>query len=332
VVKGRSYSSVFAESLIELAREDDRVVGVTAAMPSGTGLRQFGQAFPDRMYDVGICEQHSFAFVQGLAVAGMRPVLAHYSTFAQRGYDQLFQEVVVQRDLGLVITLDRAGLVGEDGETHQGLYDLAWSRTLPGLALMAPKDGHELRAMLRWCHEERQKPTRLAGYLIRYPRDEVPECNWGITASAPLTLGKAEVIRQGDSGLMVWAYGYGVYAAWQALVMMGEAAAGVTLVNARFAKPLDQALLAELAATHRQVLSIEDHALPGGFGSCVAEAIIDADLDLRLTRLGVRDELVAHASRPQQLADHGIDPVGIAAAIRRLITPAQGAIPFTRVG
>ena len=331
ITKGRGYSQVFADALIELAREDDRVVGVTAAMPSGTGLRQFGQTFPDRMYDVGICEQHSFGFVQGLATAGLRPVLAHYSTFAQRGYDQLFQEVVVQRDLGIVITLDRAGLVGEDGETHQGLYDIAWSRCLPGLALLAPKDGAELRAMLRWCHEERQKPQRLAGYLIRYPRDEVPECNWGLPVSAALALGKAEVIRKGDGPLMIWAYGYGVFAAWQALTALGDEAAGVTLVNARFAKPLDDGLLAELAQSQQRIITIEDHALPGGFGACVAEAIADRNLNLHLTRLGVRDELVPHATRAQQLAAHGLDPAGIAVTIQKILSPVQ-SIPFVRAG
>ena len=161
--KGKTYSQVFSETMIELAAEDTRIIGVTAAMPSGTGLSSFGKVYPDRLYDVGICEQHSFGFVQGLTVAGHLPVLAHYSTFAQRGYDQFFQEIVVQRDLGMVMTLDRAGLVGEDGETHQGLYDIAWARTLPGVILLAPKDGRELADMLHWAHEQRQHDDRPAG-------------------------------------------------------------------------------------------------------------------------------------------------------------------------
>lgn len=335
--KGKTYSQVFGETLISLMQEDPTVVAITAAMPSGTGLRAVGQAFPDRMYDVGICEQHSFGFAEGLAISGLTPVVAHYSTFVQRGFDQLFQEVVVQRNLGIILTLDRAGLVGEDGETHQGLYDIAFSRCFPGLALLAPKDGPELVAMLRWAHGERRKPERLAGYVIRYPKDEVPEC-FAYLGAPPtsLQLGKAEVLRAGQtqSGgerrLMIWAYGAPVRTAWLALQELGAAACGVTLVNARFAKPIDGDLLAELSASHDQVLTLEDHALPGGFGSIVAETVLDRRLDLRVTRVGVRDELVAHASRDQQLAAHGLDVASVAAQIRRLIDGPAKAIPFSR--
>lgn len=336
--KGRSYSQVFADALIELAREDGRVVGITAAMPSGTGLRQFAQTFPERMYDVGICEQHSFAFAQGLAVAGQLPVLAHYSTFAQRGFDQLFQEIVLQRDLGVVVTLDRAGLVGEDGETHQGLYDIAWGRCLPGLVLMAPKDGHELRAMLRWAHEDRQSHARAPGYLIRYPRDEVPELGWGLAAPTPIARGRAEIIRRGTAGapgagLMVWAYGAPVKTAWEALAELGDAAAGVTLVNARFAKPVDGTTLAALAADHGTVLTLEDHTLPGGFGAALAEEAADRGLVLRIVRGAVRDELVPHATRDQQLAAHGLDRAGVVERLRALLGLAgQAPIRFTRAG
>ncbi len=327
---GRTYSQVFADTLGELARADDRVVAITAAMPSGTGLKAFGTAFPDRMYDVGICEQHSFAFAEGLALAGQLPVLAHYSTFAQRGFDQLFQEVVVQRDLGIVLALDRAGLVGEDGETHQGLYDISWSRCLPGLVLMAPKDGAELGAMLHWSHAERQKPGRAAGYVVRYPRETVPELAW--TAATPLALGKAEILRQGQGGagsdLMIWAYGAMVRTAWLALEELGPRAAGVTLVNARFAKPIDAGLLAALAAKHRHVLTLEDHALPGGFGTAFIEQAGDLGLALNVTRLGVRDELVAHATREQQLADQGLDVKGVAFAIANQIAQLADPLRF----
>lgn len=327
---GKTYSQIFAEAMLELIAEDERVVGITAAMPSGTGLRAVAQKHPGKIYDVGICEQHSFAFAEGLAASGMRPILAHYSTFAQRGFDQLFQEVVVQRDLGVVITLDRAGLVGEDGETHQGLYDIAWSRCFPGLLLLAPKDGEELKAMLRWAHNARIAPEgRAAGYLIRYPREEVPTLTWG-AERAPIVQGKAEIIRRGDGPLMIWAYGQPVHTSLRALERLGADAAGVTLVNARFAKPIDAALLAELAAHHSQVLTIEDHALPGGFGSIVAETVADLGLPLRVSRLGVRDELVGHASRAQQLAAHGLDAEGIAQRVRQLLGLDGGAIPFRR--
>jgi 1-deoxy-D-xylulose-5-phosphate synthase len=330
--KGKTYSQVFADTVIDLMQEDPAVVAITAAMPSGTGLRAVGQRFPDRMYDVGICEQHSFAFAEGLAIAGLQPIIAHYSTFAQRGYDQLFQEMVVQRNLGIILTLDRGGLVGEDGETHQGLYDISYSRCFPGLALMAPKDGTELVAMLRWCHQARKQADRLAGYVIRYPKDEVPEL-WA--PPAPIALGKAEVLRLGEGAqrpLMIWAYGACVRTAHLALQELGTEAAGVTLVNARFAKPLDQTLLAELAQSHAQVLTLEDHALPGGFGSVVNEAIGDLGLDLRVSRGGVRDELVPHASREQQLAAQGLDVPGVIAHIRRLLSGKQQAIRFTRAG
>ncbi len=331
-----TYSQVFAEELGKIASEDPRVVAITAAMPTGTGLRAFAEQFPDRMYDVGICEQHSFGFAEGLTIAGLKPVVAHYSTFAQRGFDQLFQEVVVQRNLGTVITFDRAGLVGEDGETHQGLYDIAWSRAFPGLALMAPKDGDELRALLRFCHAERATPeTRLAGYIIRYPKDEIPEIAWG---AEPIRLGRAEVLRTGApdaqemAPLSVWAYGSCVRTAWEAIESLNEAAGGVTLVNARFAKPIDARLLAEHAARHRRILTIEDHALMGGFGSVVAESIADQGLAVPLTRMGVRDELVPHASRDQQLAAHKLDRAGVAATLRQLLGLHAEPIPFPKTG
>jgi 1-deoxy-D-xylulose-5-phosphate synthase len=334
-----TYSMVFADELTKMAAEDERLVAITAAMPSGTALRAFAQTFPDRMYDVGICEQHSFGFAEGLAIANLRPVLAHYSTFAQRGFDQLFQEVVVQRNLGIVITLDRAGLVGEDGETHQGLYDISWTRCFPGLAVAAPKDGDELRAMLRWAHRERcDAENRLAGYCIRYPRDEIPAIDWGQPAT-PICLGRAEVLVQGktsDNGflpLMIWAYGSTVKTCWEALRSLGEAASGVTLVNARFAKPIDVATMKQLAATHARVMTVEDHALMGGFGSAVAESMLDGALQLPLVRLGVRDQLIAHASREQQLASEGLDTVGVARRIAEVLGCAQShTIPFPRTG
>lgn len=316
--KGKTYSQIFSEALVGIAEEDERVVAITAAMPSGTGLRAFGQLFPKRMYDVGICEQHSFAFAQGLQIAGQLPVVAHYSTFAQRGYDQLFQELVVQRNLGVIVALDRGGLVGEDGETHQGLYDIGWSRVLPGTVLLAPKDGRELGDMLRWAHEHRQSPERPACYLIRYPKESVPPYTWGLKQPSPMALGKAEVIRRGR-GVMIWPYGAMVRRAWEALEALGPEAAHVSLINPRFAKPMDEELLVELAAEHDTIITIEDHALPAGFGSIVSEAIADRGLSLRLHRWGVRDELVPHASRSEQLADQQLDTESITRRLSELL-------------
>ncbi|MDA3960226.1 MAG: 1-deoxy-D-xylulose-5-phosphate synthase [Planctomycetota bacterium] len=326
-----TYSDVFADAMIKLAEQDPKLVAITAAMPSGTKLSKFGKRFPDRMYDVGICEQHSFAFAQGLAVAGLRPVLAHYSTFAQRGYDQFFQEFVVQRDLGVVMTLDRGGCVGEDGETHQGLYDIGWARVLPGTVLMSPKDGGELEAMLNWSHKQREQPQqdRAASYVIRYPKEPVPELTWGLERPNPVMLGKAEVLKRG-TGLMVWAYGCMVWRAWEAIARLGEAGKDVTLVNARFAKPFDRELLVELAEDHKQVLTLEDHALPCGFGSVVLENAAAAGLQLAVHCAGVRDELVSHAKRERQLADHGLDVDGVEARMRQILGLAEGAIPFAK--
>lgn len=334
---GRSYSQVFANTMLAQAAEDDRVVTVTAAMPTGTGLATFAKAYPDRMYDVGICEQHSFAFVQGLVLAGQLPVLAHYSTFAQRGFDQFFQEVIVQRDLGIPLVLDRAGLVGEDGETHQGLYDISWSRCMPGTVLLAPKDGIELTAMLDWIHRQRTDSatdgtTLPASWVIRYPKEQVPEYDW---SQAPVELGKAEILNRGHGGIMVWAYGAMVRRAWDALRehLPAEAADRITLVNARFAKPIDVELLGELANDHHTMVTLEDHALPGGFGAAVSEAVADTGLSLRLIRRGVRDELVAHAPRPQQLIEQGLDEVGVAETLAELLdidlAGINSPIPFT---
>ena len=201
--------------------------------------------------------------------------------------------------------------------------------------LLAPKDGDELVAMLRWAHVARQQDDRAAGYLIRYPKDEIPALAW---EHAPIVFGKAEILHRASAGtreerVMIWAYGMPVKVAWEALEELGEAAARVTLVNARFAKPMDGDLLAELAEDHATVLSAEDHALPGGFGSVVAETILDRALPLTLHRMGVKDELIPHAGRDQQLADQGLSRAGIAARLRRLLgLKRDDAIPFTRTG
>jgi len=322
--KKRIYADVLAESLLELIDEDERLVAVTAAMPSGTGLSKVAKAHPERIYDVGICEQHSFGFVQGLRLAGLRPVLSHYSTFAQRGFDQLFQELVVQRNLGVVVTLDRAGLVGEDGETHQGLYDIAWSRCLPGTVLLAPKDGEELRAMLRWAYTQGDAERRAAAYLIRYPKDGLPQLHWGLAQIQDVELGKAQVLQHGersngDDPLLIWAYGAGVHLAWQALQRLGEDARRVSLVNARFAKPIDDDLLRRQCGCHQALLSIEDHSISGGFGCAILESCARHRLAIPVHLAGVRDELVPHGSRAQQLADQGLDPAGLAAHISGLL-------------
>lgn len=324
--KARIYADVLAETLLELAGEDERLVAVTAAMPSGTGLRVFGKVHPERMYDVGICEQHSFGFVQGLRLAGRRPILAHYSTFAQRGYDQLFQELVVQRNLGLVVALDRAGLVGEDGETHHGLYDIAWSRCLPGTVLLAPKDGEELRDMLRWAHAQGDTDQRAAAYLIRYPKEKVPTQRWGLKESQAIEQGVAQTLMTAEEPepLLIWAYGAGVRLAWEAIWQLeAPLRRRISLVNARFAKPLDTRLLLAQAATHTRLLTVEEHSIIGGFGAAVLECLAAHDQALPLTIAGVRDELVAHATRTEQLHAQDLSPDRLCARMARLL----GAYP-----
>ena len=239
----------------------------------------------------------------------------------------------MQRDLGVGVTLDRAGLVGQDGETHQGLYDIAWARCFPGVVIAAPKDGPELAKLVRWAHNLRlDEEKRPAATMIRYPKEVVPECAWPESAPA-IELGKAEVIQQGSGDLMIWAYGTMVSRAFEALQKLGEHGAKVTLVNARFAKPFDIALLTQLAKEHSQVITIEDHALHGGFGSVVAEEAMDAELTLKVRRLGVRDELVAHAKRDEQLADQGLDVAGIKKTIEEYLGISKKEhIPFNQIG
>ena len=305
---GKTYSQVFADELTLIAEEDERLVAITAAMPSGTGLTAFNKAFPGRMYDVGICEQHSFAFAEGLAVTDVRPVLAHYSTFAQRGYDQLFQEFVVQRNLGIVLTLDRAGLVGQDGETHQGLYDIAWSRCLPGVVLMAPRDERDLRAMLRWSYAQKDElgDKAAAAYIIRYPKENVPDNSWGLEHAQDIELGKSELLRRGDGSLLIVNYGVLLWRAWDAVEALGEHAQRVSIVDARFAKPIDPKI-AEYAAEHKHVISLEDHSLDGGFGSCVLELLQKQNVQVPVTRCGVSDELIGHATREEQISSQELD-------------------------
>jgi 1-deoxy-D-xylulose-5-phosphate synthase len=302
-----TYSDVMARALRDLGRKDGRVVAVTAAMPDGTGLAECARAWPDRCFDVGICEAHAVTFAAGLARGGRRPVVAVYSTFLQRALDSVFHDVCLQEDLGVVLCVDRAGLVGSDGPTHHGLYDIAFLRSLPGVVLAAPRDGPELEAMLAWA-VGLGRPV-----AIRYPRARVPEPAGPVP---PVELGRAELLEQGERVALV-AYGASVAEARAALRILGGEGIRVTLVNARFAKPVDEGLLARLAASHERIVTVEEGALAGGFGSAVMEAAERAGWDPGMvTRLGVGDRFVAHASREEQLAECGLDSEGVARAVR----------------
>jgi len=308
------FQDVFGDAMIAVAEKDSRVVGITAAMPDGTGLAKFGKRFPERYFDVGIAEAHAVCFAAGLATSGFRPVCAIYSTFLQRAYDQIVHDVVVQ-NLPVIFCMDRAGFVGDDGPTHMGLYDIAYLRTLPNVTLMAPRNEAELQPMLEHAL------ALNAPAAIRYPR--------GSTSGkhdeplAPLVHGKAEVLRRGRD-VAVLAYGTTVDVALDAGVE------GITVVNARFAKPLDEALLLELQRDHSLIITLEEHSLAGGFGSAVAEFVSDHGLRLRVERIGVPNVLVQHDSQDKQRALFGLNGESLAARIRQLAgspaAPAREAV------
>jgi 1-deoxy-D-xylulose-5-phosphate synthase len=304
-----SYTGIFAKTLIRLAQEDPRIVAITAAMPGGTGLDRFQEAFPDRFYDVGIAEQHAVTFAAGLATEGMKPVAAIYSTFLQRAYDQVVHDVCMQ-NLDVTFALDRAGLVGADGATHQGLYDLAYLRTLPNILVMAPKDENELQHMLRTAIEY---PGPAA---LRYPRGN----GFGVPLDPDIKgiqIGESELLRDGDQVLVV-AIGTLAHAALEAAEELGADGLSVAVVNARFVKPLDVARIVPLAQRCRAVLTVEEHCADGGFGAAVMEALSEAGVVVPVRALAVPDRPVEHGNPAKQLALLGLDAAGIAAAARAL--------------
>lgn len=294
---GRSWTEWFGEGMQMLAERDSRVLAITAAMPDGTGLMEFRDKFPERFIDAGIAEQHAVALASGLATAGMRPVCAIYSTFLQRGYDQVFQEVILQK-LPVVFALDRGGLVGEDGATHNGLYDLAYLRCMPGIVLMAPMDGHEL-------HEMMQFAVALPGPSgIRYARGNAPGAHelpgWN-GKHQPLQLGKMEVVRPGTDGAVL-AYGHMVQTALEAAALLEKRGIHIEVVNARFCKPLDEQGVLALCDRHDRVVTLEDHSRVGGFGSAVLECVAaHGPVRAQVQVMGVPDELLEHMSRAQVL-------------------------------
>jgi 1-deoxy-D-xylulose-5-phosphate synthase len=316
-----SWTKVFAKALIAEAKADDRVVAISAAMPDGTGLAEFRQSLPDRMIDVGICESHAVAMAAGLAKGGMRPVVAIYSTFMQRAMDQIFQEVSLQH-LPVVLCMDRAGLVGGDGAVHHGMMDIAMLRPLPGMVLLAPADAAEMAAALSFALSS-DSPT-----AIRYPRDTVPEDLPG--PCPPFELGRARILREGPDGTLL-CYGTTVEPALAAARILSERRqAEVTVVNARFAKPLDAALITRLIQSGKPMLVCEDHAVAGGFGSAVLELAADRGLRAENIRLvGLPDRYVSFASRREQLTEVGLDAAHLSAALWDLIRAERHASPAT---
>lgn len=310
--KPPGYSKVFGETLSKLAESNPKIVGITAAMATGTGLDIFHKRVPNQYIDVGIAEQHAVTLAAGLACEGMRPVATIYSTFLQRAYDQIIHDVCIQK-LPVFFCLDRAGIVGADGPTHQGMYDIAYLRCLPNMVLMAPKDEAELQRMIVTGIEYTDGPIAL-----RYPRGNgygVPlmEEGW-----EPLPIGKGEQLRHGRDGVIV-AYGSMVYPAMQTAELLMEHGLDLAVVNARFAKPLDLDLILPLARETGFVVTMEEGCLPGGFGSGVAEALLDAGVLGPLLRLGVPDVLVDHATPDQSKAELGLTPAQMATRVREAL-------------
>ncbi|MEH1787301.1 1-deoxy-D-xylulose-5-phosphate synthase [Nostoc sp.] len=297
--KPPAYAKVFSHTLVKLAEQNPKIVGITAAMATGTGLDKLQAKLPNQYIDVGIAEQHAITLAAGLATEGMRPVAVIYSTFLQRAYDQIIHDVCIQ-NLPVFFCLDRAGIVGADGPTHQGMYDIAYLRCIPNIAIMAPKDEAELQSMIVTGVNHTSGPI-----AMRYPRGNgygVPlmEEGW-----EPLEIGKGEILRTGDDVLIV-AYGTMVYPGMQAAEILGEHGIEATVINARFVKPLDTELILPLAKKIGRVVTLEEGCVMGGFGSAIAEALLDADILVPVKRFGVPDVLVDHAEPNESKTELGL--------------------------
>ncbi|MGI8596013.1 MAG: 1-deoxy-D-xylulose-5-phosphate synthase [Thermoleophilaceae bacterium] len=319
--KPPQYTKVFGEALVEECRRDPRVLAITAAMNTGTGLDILQKALPDRYYDVGIAEQHAVLFAAGLAIQGAKPVAAIYSTFLQRGFDQIVHDVCLQK-LNVVFALDRAGLVGDDGPTHHGAFDISWMRPLPHLVLMAPRDEAMLVHMLRTALLYDDGPVAL-----RYPRGEAE----GVALPArpaPIEIGRGDVLREGTRVALV-GYGYGVAVALGAAALLeSEHGLEPTVVDARFAKPLDADLMATLAGEHDVLVTVEENVLSGGFGAAVVEALVDRDVagEARILRIGLPDRYVTHGKPAVLREEVGLTPESVARRVAEAVLEPRSAL------
>jgi len=315
------YTKVFGNALVAEAKRDERVIGITAAMNTGTGLDILQKAMPDRYYDVGIAEQHAVLFAAGLALQGAKPVVAIYSTFLQRGFDQIVHDVCLQK-LNVVFAMDRAGLVGDDGPTHHGAFDISWQRCLPHMTLMAPRDEAQLVHMLRTALSYDDGPIAL-----RYPRGagegvELPD------APVAIEIGRGEVLREGERVAFL-GYGFGVPVALDAAGLLAEAhGVQATVADARFAKPLDGELIASLVAEHDVLVTVEENVLAGGFGSAVVEHLSDHDLagEARVMRFGLPDRYVTHGEPALLREEVGLTPEAVAERVAEAVLSPRGAL------
>ena len=301
---GPVYSQIFGQWLCDMSERDPNIVGITPAMREGSGLVEYSKRFPDRYFDVAIAEQHAVTFAAGLATEGFKPIVAIYSTFLQRAYDQLIHDVALQ-NLPVVFALDRAGLVGSDGATHQGSYDLTFLRCIPNMVVMAPADENECRQMLYTA------TTLSAPAAVRYPRGTGP----GVPVVAEMTalpVGRAQLRREGRSGLAILAFGALVESARKIAERLDA-----TLVNMRFIKPLDQDLVLEVAGRHRAIVTIEENAVLGGAGSAVGEVLAAQGVQVPMLHLGIPDRFIEHGSRDSCLAAAGLDLAGLTASVEQ---------------
>jgi 1-deoxy-D-xylulose-5-phosphate synthase len=306
-----TYTEVFGQTLVELAEKDHRIVAVTAAMPEGTGLAKFAEIYPDRFFDVGIAEQHGVTFAAGMALEGLKPVVAIYSTFLQRAYDQVLHDVCLDR-LPVIFAIDRSGIVGEDGATHHGLFDLSYLRCLPNMVVMAPADENELRRMLLTALQH-DGPI-----AFRYPRGAATGVAMDKTRG-PLPLGKAKVLTEGDD-ILILAIGRPVNDALEAHASLKKLGISAAVVNCRFVKPLDVDLICSMAHKIPRIITVEENVLQGGFGSAVLEALIDEGIsDIRVERIGVPDTFIEHGPQQQLRSLYGLDAPTIVKVAKRLI-------------
>src|SRR3954470_13333761 len=307
-----AYTAVFGQALTELAGENSKVVTITGAMPSGTGTSGFAKAYPERFFDVGIAEGHAVTFAAGLATQGIRPVCAIYSTFLQRAYDNVIHDVAIQ-SLPVVFAMDRAGLVGEDGPTHMGLYDIAYMLAVPGMVVTAPMNGTEMIALLRSGLAYDRGP-----FCLRYPRDATPDVVQPAVEIEAIPHASWEILRRASGvcdasqGVAILAVGTMVLPSLAAAEILSESGASVTVVNCRYLKPHDAAMLEDVVRDHHNILVVEEGTVVNGFGSYMTRVIGEIDRSVRVVAHGVPDDFVDQASRPRQLALIGLDARGIA--------------------
>ncbi|HEX8717257.1 MAG TPA: 1-deoxy-D-xylulose-5-phosphate synthase [Gemmatimonadaceae bacterium] len=306
-----AYTAAFGKGLAELGAEEQRLVVITAAMPAGTGTGVFGKAFPDRFFDVGIAEGHAVTFAAGLATRGLRPVCAIYSTFLQRAYDNVIHDVALQR-LPVIFAMDRAGLVGEDGPTHMGLYDIAYMLAVPGMTVTAPRNATEMLALLRTALRHEGGPL-----CLRYPRDPAPDVPLPIAQIPPVPMGTWEVLRQGAE-CAILAVGTMVQPALEAADTLAHEGLNATVVNCRFLKPHDDVTLTAIVANHSRILTVEEGTVVNGFGAMMAVRIQQLDPAVHVAVHGAPDRFIEQGSRRRQLERTGLDAAGIAQRLRAM--------------